>query len=120
MKTSSAKAKGRRAAQKAKQMMLDAVPELEDDDIIVTSSGTTGEDLMLSPHARSYLPFTVECKNVEKLNIWQAYAQACTHSKDYVPLVVFKRNHSKLLCTLEFEELLKLIDLQRDPERSEG
>lgn len=109
MKTSSAKAKGRRAAQEVKAMLHKYVPlDLQPDDIIVTPSGCTGEDLMLSPRARSIYPWAIECKNVEKLNIWQAIAQTEEHSKKYLPLLFFTRNRSEMYVCMKAEEFIKL------------
>lgn len=109
MKTSSAKAKGRRAAQEVKALLLANAPSLEPDDIIVTPSGVTGEDLMLSPKARAIYPWSIECKNVEKLNIWQAIAQTEEHSKVYTPILYFTRNRSDLYMCMKAEDFLKIV-----------
>ena len=45
--------------------------ELQADDIAVTGSGDTGEDLKLSPLARNAYPISIECKNTEKASIWE-------------------------------------------------
>ena len=108
MKTSSAKAKGRRCAQKAKDLMLQYKSELQSDDLIITSSGDTGEDIKMSPVARAQLPFSIECKNKENISIWKDYEQACGHG-EHTPLLVFTRNRSELMCALKFEDLLKLL-----------
>jgi hypothetical protein len=111
VKTSSAKAKGRRAVQELKIMIHAAFPELEMDDVLVTSSGTTGEDLKLSPRARRLLPFTFEVKNQEALNIWQALQQAQSHAEGtpYVPVLAFKRNHTELFVALKARDFLRLV-----------
>ena len=72
MKTSSAKAKGRRLQQKVRDLLLETFTELEPDDIRSTSMGVSGEDLQLSPAARKLIPFAIECKNQEKLNVWDS------------------------------------------------
>ncbi len=112
MKTSSAKAKGRRAAKEAKDVILTHLPSLEEDDITLTSSGDTGEDLKLSPKARKKFPFQIECKNVEKLNIWDAIEQAKSHGK-YYPLVVFKRNNTDLHVCLDFDRFMNIYAMAR-------
>ena len=38
--------------------------------------GAGGEDLIMARAAREKFPFSIECKNVEKLNVWEAYEQA--------------------------------------------
>jgi hypothetical protein len=109
LKTSSAKAKGRRACAEVKELLLKYAPELQPDDIIVTSSGDTGEDLKLSPKAREVYPWAAECKNQETLSIWAALQQAEGHSDKYPGVLFFKRNRSKLYVAMDAEEFLKLV-----------
>ena len=72
--------------------------------------GASGEDILLSPAARKLFPFSVECKNQEKLNIWSSLEQAETNSGNHIPIVIFKRNRSKTFVALEFEKLLELLN----------
>lgn len=111
MKTSSCKAKGRRAAQETKEAMLRHCPELQDGDILVTSSGATGEDLMLSPKAREYFPVTIETKCQERLNLWDCIEQAEGHAANtpWQPILVFKRNRTKLRAVVDFDLLCRLL-----------
>jgi hypothetical protein len=71
--------------------------------------GAGGEDVQLSPAARKLMPFTIECKNMAKIAVYNYYEQAKTHSKGE-PLVVIKQNHSKPLVIVDadyfFKELL--------------
>ena len=113
MKTSSAKAKGRRACQEVKDLLHKYAPDLKFDDIHVTPSGCTGEDVLLSPVARSLYPFAIEVKNTESINVWKAFQQAQNHSvgrglKD-IPILFFRRNRSNLMVCLEAEEFVKLV-----------
>jgi len=107
----SAKAKGRRLQQKIRDVLLEYVGNtynLNDDDIRSTAMGQHGEDIQLSSKARKVLPFNFEIKNQEKLNIWSALTQAeleSTH-RDTIPVVVFKRNHSKTYLTIEFDKFI--------------
>jgi len=55
--------------------------------------GAGGEDILLSPAARKIYPYSIECKNVEKLNIWEAIKQAKENAGRHIPVVCFKRNH---------------------------
>jgi hypothetical protein len=112
MKPSSCKAKGRKAAKEVKALILMLFPELTPDDVIVASSGQTGEDLILSARARGLLPVSIECKNVEALNIWNALSQAESNSKDWQPLLMFRRNRSKLYAAMEAAELLALLKIR--------
>ena len=110
MKPRSAKNKGKRLQNKVRDLILEKFDILEPDDVRSITMGDSGEDILLSPAARKLFPFSVECKNQEKLNIWGALEQAEENSGDHAPLVIFKRNRSKTYAILEFEELLKLLN----------
>lgn len=113
MKTSSAKAKGRRCAQEVKELILEYFGEfgLSSDDLVVTSSGDTGEDIKMSPLARDFLPISIECKNVERLNIWDALSQARSHSEEFEPVLFFRRNRSPLYVAIEAHILMQLLSV---------
>ena len=110
MKPRSAKNKGKRLQNKIRDLILEKFDILEPDDVRSITMGDSGEDILLSPAARKLFPFSVECKNQEKLNIWGALEQAEENSGKHSPLVIFKRNRSKTYAVLEFEELLKLLN----------
>ena len=110
MKLRSAKNKGKRLQNKVRDIILEKFDKLEPDDVRSITMGDAGEDILLSPAARRLFPFSVECKNQEKLNIWEALDQAEGNSGKHTPLVIFKRNRSKTYAVLEFKELLKLLD----------
>ena len=111
MKPRSAKNKGKRLQNKIRDLILEKFNNiLERDDVRSITMGDSGEDILLSPAARRVFPFSVECKNQEKLNIWEALTQAEENSGNHTPLVIFKRNRSKTYAILEFKELLKLLN----------
>lgn len=112
MRTSSAKAKGRRLQQWIRDKLLEMAPHLEPDDVRSTSMGCGGTDIQLSPKARQTYPYDIECKNQEKLNIWDALKQAESNARD-IALVVFKRNRSETYVALKFEDFLKLTGRNR-------
>lgn len=99
------KAKGRNASLLVRDMILEKFPVLSPDDVIVKPSGVIGEDLYLSPHARSLFPYCVEVKCQEKLNIWDALEQVKQHEKKtgYKGLLIFKRNHTDLYVCYPFK-----------------
>lgn len=111
MKTSSAKAKGRRACQEFQQLILRWFPDLSEKDVRVTSSGSTGEDLQLSQAASKAFPYAVEVKNQERLNIWQSLIQTNQHSRKLglEPLLAFRRNRSDLYVAIRAEHFLALV-----------
>ena len=110
MKSRSAKNKGKRLQNKVRDLILEKFNTLEDDDVRSTTMGDSGEDVLLSPAARKLFPFSVECKNQEKLNIWASLEQAENNSGKHTPLLIFKRNRTKTYAVLELNELLKLLN----------
>ena len=109
MKPRSAKNKGKRLQNKVRDLILEKFQQLEEDDVRSTTMGDSGEDVLLSPAARKLFPFSVECKNQEKLNIWSALEQTENNSNNHVPLLIFKRNSTKTYAVLEFDKLLELL-----------
>ena len=110
MKPRSAKNKGKRLQNKVRDLILEKFNQLEPDDVRSVTMGDSGEDILLSPAARKLFPFSAECKNQEKLNIWSSLEQAETNSGKHIPIVIFKRNRSKTFVALEFEKLLELLN----------
>mgnify|MGYP001187986544 FL=1 len=110
MKPRSAKNKGKRLQNKVRDLILEKFNQLEPDDVRSVTMGESGEDILLSPAARKLFPFSTECKNQEKLNIWSSLEQAETNSGNHIPIVIFKRNRSKTYVALEFEKLLELLN----------
>ena len=108
MKTQSAKAKGRRLQQWFRDLLIDKLG-IHKEDIESRSMGAGGEDLIMSRSARNKFPYSIECKNQEKINIWESYKQANENSKDYEPVVVLKRNNHKPLVLIDAESFVKLI-----------
>ena len=96
MKTSSAKAKGRRLQQHFMKLLIEKL-DIDPEDIESRSMGAGGEDLIMARAARSKFPYSIECKNQESVNVWKAYEQAEENSGDYEPIVVLKRNNTKPL-----------------------
>jgi hypothetical protein len=109
MKPQSAKAKGRKLQQMVRDLILEAFPSLEPDDVRSTSMGAGGEDLQLSPAARRLFPYSVEAKNCERLNVWGAYEQAEANSGNHEPLLIMKKNRKKPLVVLDLEAFINLL-----------
>ena len=107
MRPQSAKAKGRRLQQEVRDAFLKTFPFLQEDDVRSTSMGASGEDILLSPAARACIPFSIECKNTEKLNIHAAIAQAS--GRRHPPLVVFRKNNTPAYVALPFTNFLELL-----------
>lgn len=110
MLSRSCKAKGRVAANQVKELIHKTFPLFGQDDVIRTSGGQIGEDIVLSPMARCALPVSIEVKNVEALNIWKALKQ-CEDNAFQLgePLLFFRRNKSKLYAAIDAEKLLQMF-----------
>ena len=107
MKPQSAKAKGRKLQQQFRDLLIEDL-QIHPEDIENRSMGAGGEDLIMSRAAREKFPYSIECKNVEKLNVWTAYKQASENSRGYEPLVVMKKNNHKALVVLDAEKFVKI------------
>ena len=109
MRPSSAKAKGRRLQQQVAADLCEAMG-LQEDDVRSCAMGANGEDVQLSVAAREKVPWSIECKNQERLNLWSAFAQAESNAKGKtVPVVIAKRNRSDPLCTMRWKDALDLL-----------
>ena len=107
MKTQSAKAKGKRLQQWGRNLLIEKL-EVHPEDVESRSMGAGGEDLIMARAAREKFPYSIECKNQEKVNIWESYSQAVENSKDYEPIVVVKRNNHKPLVLVDAEYFIGL------------
>ena len=107
MKTSSAKAKGRRLQQWFRDVLIEKL-DVHPEDIESRSMGAGGEDLIMARAARSKFPYSIECKNQESVNVWNAYEQAKENSGDYEPIVVLKRNNTKPLVLIDADYFVRL------------
>ena len=109
MKTQSAKAKGRKLQQWMRNLLIEKL-EVHPEDIESRSMGAGGEDLIMARAAREKFPMSIECKNQEKVNVWEAYKQAEDNSGKYEPVVVTKRNKVKPLVVVDAEYFVSLFD----------
>ena len=107
MRPQSAKAKGRVLQQWVRDLLVERL-HIHPEDIESRSMGAGGEDLIMSRAARDAFPYSVECKNQEKLNIWSAYEQAAENSKGYTPIVILKRNNVKPLVLIDAQTFIDL------------
>ena len=107
MKTSSAKAKGRRFQQWVRDILIEKL-SVHPEDVESRSTGAGGEDLIMARAARLKFPYSIECKNQESLNVWKSYEQAESNSGKYEPVVFIKRNNQKPLVVVDAEYFVKL------------
>ena len=110
MKTSSAKAKGRRLQQWVRNLLIEEL-EVHPEDIESRSMGAGGEDLIMARAARQKFPYSIECKNQERRGykgVYRAYKQAETHLKNLEPVAIIKENGEKPLAVVSPEYLFQL------------
>jgi len=107
MKPQSAKAKGRLLQQWVRDLLVESL-DIHPEDIESRSMGAGGEDLIMSRAARKSFPYSIECKNQEKINVWEAMKQSESNKGNYIPIVVLKRNRSRPLVLIDAEEFINL------------
>ena len=107
MKTSSAKAKGRKLQQWFRDLLVEKL-DLAPEDSESRPMGSQGEDIILGTESRRLFPYSIECKNQEAVNVWNAYAQAESNCGKYEPIVCIKRNRSKPLVLVDAEYFVAL------------
>lgn len=63
----------------------------------------------------SSFPFHIECKKVQALNLFDAYAQSTrdceAQGKKEVPMVIHAKNRTKIMATMELHDFLSLVQL---------
>ena len=109
MKPSSAKAKGRHLQGWTRKKLIEEYG-IHEEDIKTAVMGESGEDIKMARAAREKFPFSIECKNTERLNVWQAYDQAKENCGKYEPIVVMKKNRKKPLVVIDAEAFIKLMN----------
>ena len=90
------------------QLLIEKL-DIDPEDIESRSMGAGGEDLIMSKAARDKFPYSIECKNQERLNIWQAWEQANNNKGIYEPMMVIKKNGTSPLVVLNAENFLEYV-----------
>ena len=108
MKTQSAKAKGRNLQKWVREMLIEIL-DVHPEDVESRSMGAGGEDLIMARAAREKFPHSIECKNVERLNVWDAYEQASANAGNHEPIVVMKKNRRNPLVVVDAEYFIRLF-----------
>jgi len=109
MKPQSAKAKGRSLQNDVRNQICEQM-SISPIDVRSTPTSSSGCDIILSGAARQKFPWGVECKKVEKLNVWSAWDQATINARkeSLNPLLVIKRNRSETLVVLKWDDFMEL------------
>ena len=67
--------------------------------------GANGDPDVVSPD----FPFHIECKRVERLDLYGAMTKALSDSKDKPPCVIHRKNDSENLITCRLNDFLELL-----------
>ena len=90
MKTSSAKAKGRKLQQWFTNLLVEVL-SLDKEDLESRPMGSQGEDIIMGKQSRDQFPYSIECKNQERLQIWKSLQQAEGNTAENCePLLIIK------------------------------
>jgi hypothetical protein len=108
MKPQSAKQKGRKFQQQVRDKLIEQL-EIHPEDIESRSMGAGGEDLIMARAARQKFPMSIECKSVERLNVYEAYEQASANSGNYEPVLFMKKNRKKALVVVDADYFISLF-----------
>tara|TARA_Y100001970_G_scaffold157335_1_gene192497 strand:- start:780 stop:1133 length:354 start_codon:yes stop_codon:yes gene_type:complete len=109
MNTATRKAKGKRLQKYVCNLILKYYSILNNQDVKSIRMGRKGEDVQLSDKAKKLIPYSIECKNQEKMKyLWEAYEQATSNSNNLEPMVVLKINQKKPLVLIDAEHFFKL------------
>ena len=115
MKPSSCKNKGRKFQQFIVSKLLDAFSQLQEDDISSRSMGASGTDILLSPYAKKFIPYSIECKHQETIKLYDWWEQTCNNSEKLTnPLLILRKNRKPALVVIDLENFLQLLKLQKD------
>lgn len=109
MKTSSAKAKGRKLQQYAARRVTEEF-DLEEGDAVSIGMGQPGTDIMLSPAARKKFPFSIECKSTKSVPGKPALEQSKYNCYEKtLPIVVwkpFRSSEEEAIVMVKFEDFI--------------
>ena len=111
MKTSSCKAKGRKLQQYVAEQISNIldIPWGKDELIRSREMAQSGVDVVLLGRAKEKFPWSIECKNTEKLNLWDAIRQARDNQQDGTDwLLVVKKNHEGPVVCIDSMVFFKL------------
>lgn len=89
--------------------MREMFPKLHEDDIKSQTMGMPGEDIVLSPAARKLIPYSFECKNKERLDLWKSLEQAEDNCQGRAPILIIKRNRSGVYAVVQLNTFFDLI-----------
>lgn len=73
----------------------------------------SGADSHLKGDVRTDLPYTIECKNTERVRLWDFWGQATDQAHYHPPVLCISANHRPVLAVVELETLLNLMQCEQ-------
>lgn len=115
-KVSSKKHKAR-TLQKIAAKDIREVFNLPDEDAISRPMGSGGSDVIMSRAAIEKFPFSVECRNQEKINVWSSFEDCERNAKKdkRTALLMIKRNFSDPMIVMKWKDLLTVLKNNKTP-----
>lgn len=105
----SRKQKGKRLQNEIAERLREEF-NLDETDCHSSVSCENGIDVRLSADGLSKIPYSIECKCQESIQIWKAIQQSETNKLPNTDSVlIFKRNRSKTYAVIELDTFIKLI-----------
>ena len=98
-----------------RDLLREMFPSLHEDDIKSQTMGMPGEDIVLSPAARKLIPYSFECKNKERLDLWKSLEQAEDNCQGRAPILIIKRNRSGVYAVVQLNTFFDLIGEENEP-----
>jgi hypothetical protein len=123
VKTSSAKAKGRRLQQYVMERIAKLLDQPCGKDTLIASRemGQSGTDIRLIGPAADEFPFSVECKNCENWSVHSWVDQAIDNSTIKRPWLIFaKRNRGKVVVMMDDDTFFALMNIVKQVEMQTG
>jgi hypothetical protein len=105
----SRKAKGRVFQQQVREDILEGM-DLDPKDVLSTPMGQAGPDIYFAAAARELFPFGVECKHVDRLDLWGAIRQTEINAfgAGLVPLLVIKKSRGDPYAVIPWKAFLTM------------
>jgi len=111
MKPQSCKAKGRKLQQYVAEQISNIlnIPWGKDELIRSRGMGQSGVDVVLLGEAKKQFPWSVECKNTQKINLWDCIKQARDNQLDGTDwLLITKKNYETPVVVMDSMIFFKL------------
>jgi len=110
MKAGGKKKKGKRLERKVAQLLRSSGLDPK-----ARPSFQSGAQWAWKSDIYTSIPFSIECKNAERIRLWDFWEQAESQRKSYKPpVLMISSNFRPILATMKFEDWLSLVKELQD------